>query len=197
MVKAVLLALMLPVAAWAQKNYNPETQVRFGLLKADFTIAPGWDVHEGMTNIYLHGGLAYYLGRRISLESDGYYFIDTQGDGRLMHNHNVFFGMAYHRPFKRFDPFIGLQPGISLIQMRRDNANLIDSWVTQSTLKPAPAISATIGFNLYIWKYVHFLTSLRYVHAEHPVEWGQNLPLDEFRISFGLCWNVNTVRNKE
>lgn len=194
MVRLMIMAVLLPVAAVAQKNYDPNTQVRFGLMKGNLTIAPGWDLHEGKTNIYLHGILSYYMSRRIALESDAYYFIDTQGDGRLMHNHNVFFGFSYHRPYRRFDPYIGLQPGIAIIQMRRPDNDLIDTWVTQSNLKPAPAISATLGFNLYVWKYVHFMGQLRYVHAEHPVEWGETLPLDEFRLSFGISWNVNTVR---
>jgi hypothetical protein len=65
-----------------------------------------------------------------------------------------------------------------------------------STLRASPAISVAAGFNYYVWRYIHFMANLKYVHAKHPTEWGTNYALDEFRISVGLGWNVNMIKRK-
>jgi hypothetical protein len=183
---------------WNKKESNGDDIIRKGLVRAQMTISPGWTIGLKNTNIFLQGDLEYYVTRKVSIKGDMAYFLDTQGGGSLKHNHSLFFGANYHFPYKRFDPYVGLHPGASVIQMRNLAAVSPEMIYTEreSTLKVAPAVSVTTGFNVYIWKYLHFLGKLTYVHASHPTEWGNTYALDEFRIAFGLGWNVNLIRNK-
>ena len=184
--------------AFGQKNRTERTGddiIRKGLLRAQGTISPAWTLADGNTNIYLQGDMEYFASRRVSIKGDMAYFLDTQGDGYLKMNHSLFFGAQYHFPIKRFDPYIGLHPGASLIQVRNPNVGTSENPVASvSKMKVAPAISETAGFNFYVWKYIHFLGKVTYVNARHSTEWGTTYALDEFRIAFGLGWNVNVMK---
>ncbi len=198
---ASLLLLLVSTLAFGQKNSAQLTGddiIRNGLLRAQATISPGWDISDGKTNIYVQGDCEYYVHRTISIKGDIAYFLDTQGDGYLKHNHSLFFGAQYHFPIKRFDPYIGFSPGASLIQARNPAIATpeIDVAYGESILKVSPAISVSTGFNFFVWKYLHFMANVKYVHAKHPTEWGVQYALNEFRISFGVGWNVNVLKKK-
>lgn len=200
--KTMLLTVLLLVSsiAFGQKKNRPELTgediVRKGLLRAQITLSPGWTIADGNTNLYLQGDMEYFLQNRVSLKGDVSYFLDTQGAGYLKHNHSLFFGAQYHFPFKRFDPYIGLHPGVSLIQAKSaalgTGENPAD--ISVSILKVSPAVSVATGFNFYVWRHIHFMANVKYVHAKHTAEWRTNYALDEFRISFGLGWNVNMIK---
>jgi outer membrane protein W len=197
-----LLLLLVATTAFGQRKPRPELTgediVRKGLLRAQGTISPGWTIGDGNTNMYLQGDMEYMLQNKVSLKGDVSYFIGSVGSKLLKHNHSLFFGAQYHMPYKRFDPYIGLHPGVSVIQMRNPNLGTpeIDVAVAESNLKVSPAVSVSTGFNFYVWRYIHFMANLKYVHAIHATEWGTNYGLDEIRISFGLGWNVNLLKRK-
>ncbi|MGB0918803.1 MAG: hypothetical protein ACPGU4_14510 [Flavobacteriales bacterium] len=199
----VLVVFMSFQPAIGQKKNRPELNgediIRKGLVRAQMTISPGWTIADGNTNLYLQGDMEYFLQDKVTLKGDVSYFIGTVGDGYLKHNHSLFFGAQYHFPVKRFDPYIGLHPGVSLVQARNPIASTpeIDVAYSESVMKASPAISVATGFNFYVWRYIHFMANVKYVHAKHPTEWGTNYALDEFRISFGLGWNVNMIKRRK
>ncbi len=201
--RASLLLMLVSTLAFGQKKNRPELTgediLRKGLVRAQMTISPGWTIADGNTNLYLQGDMEYFLQDKISLKGDISYFLDTQGDGYLKHNHSLFFGAQYHFPYKRFDPYIGFHPGVSLIQAKNPTIGTDENPVeySVSNLKASPAISVATGFNYYVWRYIHFMANVKYVHAKHPTVWGTNYALDEFRISFGLGWNVNMIKRKK
>jgi hypothetical protein len=198
----MILIMLIATSAMAQRKPRPELTgediIRKGLLRAQGTISPGWTIADGNTNIYLQGDMEYFLQDKVTLKGDISYFIGSVGSKLLKHNHSLFFGAQYHMPYKRFDPYIGLHPGISVVQMRNPNLGTpeIDIAVAESNMKVAPAISVSTGFNFYVWRYIHFMANLKYVHTRHATEWGASYALDEFRISFGLGWNVNILKRK-
>lgn len=204
MVRSITLLLMLVSSlAFGQKNWNrPEPDgddiIRKGLIKAQMTIAPGWTIGQKHTNIFLQGDLEYYITRKVSIKGDVHYFLATQNGSNMLHNHSLFFGANYHFPIKRFDPYLGLHPGASVIQIRNpiEQDPEFELAYSESTLKVAPAVSAVAGFNYYVWKFLHFTGKVTYVHANHPTEWGTNYALNEFRLSFGLGWNVNAIAQR-
>jgi hypothetical protein len=120
--RASLLLLLVSTLAFGQKKNRPELTgkdiLRKGLVRAQVTISPGWTIADGNTNLYLQGDMEYFLQDKVSLKGDISYFIATVGDGYLKHNHSLFFGAQYHFPVKRFDPYIGFHPGVSLVQAK-------------------------------------------------------------------------------
>ncbi len=201
--RASLLLMLVSTLAFGQKKNRPELEgadiIRKGLVRAQATLSPGWTIVDGNTNLYLQGDMEYFLENRVSLKGDISYFLDTQGNGYLKHNHSLFFGAQYHFPIKRFDPYIGFHPGISLIQAKNPSIGTTELPVaySESVLKAAPAISVATGFNYYVWRYIHFMVNVKYVHAKHPTEWATTYALDEFRVSFGLGWNVNMMKQRK
>lgn len=200
--RLLLLMTLLTDQSFAQNNANsgpnePEI-IRKGLLRAQATISPGWTVGRTETNIFLHGDLEGYISRSVSVKGDIAYYLGTQGATWLKHNHSLFFGANYHFPVGRFDPYIGLQPGVSIIQVRNTVIDNAEQTYTsrESVLKAAPAVAVSTGFNFYVWKYIHFLGRVTYVHANHPTQWGTNHALHDIRVAFGLGWNVNLVKAK-
>lgn len=198
-----VLLMLISSHSIAQKNWNkPEPEgddiIRKGLIKAQMTIAPGWNIGEKNTNIFLQADLEYYVTRQVSIIGDVHYFLGTQNGNNLLHNHSLFFGANYHFPCRRFNPYIGLHPGASVIQIRHPNANDPETDLGRdvSNMKVAPAISAVAGFNYYVWKFLHFTGKVTFVHANHPTEWGKNHAFNEFRLSFGLGWNVNAIAKR-
>lgn len=200
---ASLLLLLVSTLAFGQKRNRPELTgqdiIRKGLVRAQGTISPGWTIADGNTNLYLQGDMEYFLQDKVTLKGDISYFIGTVGDGYLKHNHSLFFGAQYHFPVKRFDPYIGFHPGVSFVQATNPIASTpeIDVTYSESVMKASPAISVATGFNFYVWRYIHFMANVKYVHAKHATEWGTNYALDEFRISFGLGWNVNMIKRRK
>lgn len=199
---AIMVLILISSQTFGQKKNRAELTgediIRKGLVRAQGTISPGWTIANGTTNLYLQGDLEYYLENRVSLKGDISYFIGSVGSKEMKQNHSLFFGAQYHFPYKRFDPYVGLHPGASLIQMRNmemPNAELAET-ITESQMKIAPAVSVSTGFNYYVWRYIHFMANVKYVHATHTTEWGATTALDEFRISFGLGWNVNLRKKK-
>lgn len=193
-----LLLLLASTLAFGQrhgKELSGDDIIRSGLLRGQATITPGWIIGRKATNLYLSGDINYRLHRHVSLVADGHYFLDGFGGNdneAIEHNHNILFGAAYHFPHKRFDPFVSFQPGIGYVQVKQ-NVTLGDLPVAQLTSKAkfAPVISAAVGFHYYVWKHIHFMGMLRYVHAQHPTEWNSVIDANELRLSFGLGWNVN------
>jgi len=200
MKRALTLLILTSSLAFGQNDKDEDSSnlIRKGLLRAQGTISPAWTFSNTNTNIYLQGDLEFFASRRVSIKGDIAYFINTQGGGNLKQNHSLFFGAQYHFPYKRFDPYIGFHPGVSLIQVQRSNfsVNDFDFPIGTSKAKIAPTVSVSAGFNFYVWKYFHFLANVKYVHARHPTEWGTNFTLNEIRLAIGLGWNLNLLKKR-
>ena len=189
---ALLIAFIsLPVLA--QKD--SARYVHKHLLRAQATISPGMLLESKARNIYIHGNLEYYADETISLRGDGYYFVSSFGNTNhfLMH-HSLFSGASYHIKTKNhFDPYIGIQPGISITQAFYntcpDGAMCFAPPRLQDSYSFNPLISGVIGFNYYAQQVFHIFGEARYVHGTHLSELGP-LSLDEVRLSFGLGFNI-------
>ncbi len=188
--RAIIIILFLFSSAGAFAQQPKFDVLRKGLFRSQLTISPGFMLSGGSPNIYLHGGFEYFLKDEVSFSGHGFWFIDSQKTGNLKHNSSVLWGLRYHFPWreKKIDSFIGLEPGIGLVQAKNSES--------VSVLKATPLITASAGFTFYVWKFFNFFVETRYIHGHHSSEWNQTYKLDEFRISAGLGWNVNLIRKK-
>jgi len=198
LIKPYILLLFAPSFLFAQEKQNGF--VDEGLLRADGAFSIGIMPRYSGKNIYLNGSLEYYVDAHFSIRSDSYYLL--QGNGVFDKNHSLFTGGVYHfETNSRFDPYLGLQPGISYSQPIPINYHNIElggnDTVTSSQSTPDgrynPAIAMSIGFNYYASKFFHLFIHLKYTYARHISD-VPPLPLDEFKIAFGLGWNLRVKK---
>jgi len=158
--------------------------VRKGLLSARATISTNYlsSLQESYHSI--HGNIEAYVSDKISLSGEGYYsFTDNT---LLEFNHKGFFGANYHFFNKNNDWYIGIQPGLAYTKMRQ----AINTPNMQAGLNPV--FSATLGYNLYFFKYFHFFVQSRLILGEH--HYYPTFNVNELCLSAGLGFNINTIK---
>lgn len=189
-------------ARFSNKEMELAVFKRPTLLAVTATISPGIMLRPVISNIYFQGTIEYYTEDRISLRTDGYYYINTIEDYKpFKKNHSLFIGGSYHLFEKsQFDPFIGFQPGIAMSQKAASDVCLPDERIdmcAESNITYNPLISGIIGFNYYAKKTFHLFAGVRYINGRHLSNSPVLLNLDEIRFSFGLGLNIRTKKDKK
>jgi hypothetical protein len=188
-------------AAFAQENPR---FVNKGLLRAQGNVSSGVMLKSPGTNIYIHGDLEYYFEPNISIRSESYYFLGTYNSGpTFAMNHSNFAGVMYHFPAHgKFDPYIGIQPGIALSQLAKpvllaaDSAQWSPYSVSSYSTAFSPLFSASAGFNYYAYKFFNLFIHVKYVAGKHLSDI-QPESLSELKMTFGLGWNIWVIRKNK
>lgn len=180
--------------------FSQEQSSRFagkGLLRAQGNISSGAMFQSPGTHIYIHGDLEYYVETDISIRGESYYFLSTyNAEPVFKMNHSNFAGVMYHFPTKgKFDPYVGIQPGISLSQLAKPV--FLNTFTEQqppysaSVYKPnfSPLFSASAGFNYYAYKFFNLFIHVKYVTGRH-LSGVRPESLSEIKLTFGLGWNI-------
>jgi hypothetical protein len=159
-------------------------------LRAMGTLAPGFFT-SGATAVYFAGDFDYYLNERISVNGEGHYFLsDLHGNPQIINYHALLAGVNYHfTESKQFDPFIGMQPGLGLVE----GVRLIG--MSPSRFEAVPLLSFCAGTNFYVGSIFHFFVKVRYLQGHSLSATDYKVPLGEFRLMAGLGFNVG-VRDK-
>lgn len=194
----LLMALLFPILIYAQLN-EKERVPKKGLLRAQANIATGKMLSYNQGSIYVCGDLEYYLDAKTSLRGESFYFINATNktaEQKLIMNHSIFSGAMFHLPTKgNLDPFIGIQPGLSITQIQSDffDSNVQEIFEVKSTLTASPLLSAIAGLQYYAPKYFHLFANVRYVKGAHLGNTGR-YNLDEMRFTFGLGFNLSFIK---
>ncbi len=175
-----------------------------GLLRAQGNLSSGVMLKSPGTNIYIHGDLEYYLEPNISIRGESYYFLSTYNAAPAFKmNHSNFAGVMYHFTTNgKFDPYIGIQPGIALTQLAKpvllDSDTLQWSSYTVSAYSRnfSPLFSASAGFNYYAYKFFHLFVHVKYVTGKHLSDIHPE-SLNELKMTFGLGWNIWLIRKNK
>ncbi|MGD0712073.1 MAG: hypothetical protein ABR968_12950 [Bacteroidales bacterium] len=188
----VLLILALPNFLFAQKMDTTTSLSHLLIVQA--TISPGfWFYKKGLWNSYFHCTLEWCFDKRVSVRADGSYFFSSQGYAQgdyqpIRTNNSLLLGAFYHCPKKKGDFYFGIQPGAACVQQNTYKFN--DSIIKNPQLKVVPLITATVGANYFFWKYMNMFAGIKYIHGTYIPPYGNTIPLDEIRISFGIGWHV-------
>ena len=188
MILKLLLVLIIPNLLIGQETDQASLLNKTLIVQA--TISPGFMFYKGgLTNNYFHATSEWCFDNRTSIRADGSYFFTTQGDYKpFKMNHSLLLGAFYHFPKNKCDFYIGIQPGAACVKQSAYTYN--DSLITNSNLKVAPILTATIGANYFFWKYMNLFVAFKFVHGTHISDYGESIPLDELRISAGLGWQI-------
>lgn len=182
----VLVGILLSVIY--AKAEEP-TIIRKGLLRTQITISPAILFKSKQSLFYLHGNFEAYVTKNISIAGDAFFSLGNAfaGQPTFKFNHNIFFGASYHVVKNNNDFYVGLQPGISITKLLASSDNL-----TPMKTGVNPVVSAIVGYNYYVHRYLHFFVQSRFVIGQHL--YNARKDLSEFRFSAGLGLNINAIK---
>jgi hypothetical protein len=199
----ILLLVLTSITLYAQQG---ETQfIRKHLLRADASIVAGVLFKDNINNVHVNGNLEYYLDTKISVRGDCNYMLGSSGftadSMGLKDNHSVMLGAAYHfHTNTHFDPYIILQPGFaytSSYNARYSNGAQDNSKTVYYKPVISPLATAGLGFNYYFQRFAHLFLETRYVYGQHLSDAPKPISLQEFRITFGLGFNLFVIKEKK
>ncbi len=186
--KILLILIVLPNFMFSQEN---ETQIADkGLLRAMGIMSFGQLTNHKQTNLYLTGNLEYFTNPTITARGDVYYYLKSGEKQMLNQNHQLFAGASYHfTTHSKLIPYLGIQPGIAITQSNEVSINM------KNEVSITPLVSGVAGFNYFATNWFHLFIDGRYVSGKHL---SNNTPisLNEFRLSFGLGFNLNVLKKK-
>ncbi len=203
MKKIILLTLILSIAKASFSQDEKQQYIRKGLLRAMGTISPGILLSENASTYSLQGNLEYYVADNISLRGDVFYHTEGKGkDNSAVFEPyaSLFSGASYHiKTNNHFDPYIGIQPGLGRVRNTRNfgRPDFIDSlYPVRPKFFYAPLASSYIGFNYYFENIFHLFGEMRYLNGKDFSDAYHTYSLSELRFSFGLGFNINTLKKK-
>lgn len=147
------------------------------------TLSLGWSNSAPEQNLYVHGSNDLYVSERVSFRGDAYWFAGEQTQqSRLVANHNILAGPAFHFGKGRVDPFVSFQPGVAFTR----SEFRVDGEATKSNWKVSPVASLTVGTRYFVSRNFHFFAEGRQMAGSHLSDDPRTIGLAETRISFGL-----------
>lgn len=161
------------------------------LIATAVAFTPSRIMNESKTMYYAHGSLIFYTTPRLSVRGDGSFsFREYQGDAIAIRYHSTFLGLCYH--FTKngaFDPFIGIQPGISFFERSVFNGIPVDK-----TKEILPNASVVVGLNFFVNHFFNLFGNVRYVYGQPATNPTIGTGLHEIRLAFGL--GINLVQSR-
>jgi hypothetical protein len=161
-----------------------------GLVKTTGTIAPGFRVSDGELTMSLHGYLEYFMEEHVSWRGDGFYYMGEQEKPiSIYKNSTLKWGAFYHfhKPKRRLDLYVGLQPGLNFVQPVVQDADDRDYYYK---LQVVPVASGVAGLNFHFGDFFNMFIEGTYIGARYMGNGLTKVNASEFRISGGLGFHI-------
>lgn len=170
------------VATWLHAQNVYEGQ-RAGLIQTTGSIYPSVQLNTAGVNYYVGGHMMIHLDDHYSFRGDIYTLAGSKNKPSYINDHTqIQAGFTRNFPFKRLDPFVGLQVGVSMIET---NARLGSNYHASFSLLE--------GVQFHVYKFFYFFAEIQYTHQQDPV---YTRPLDQFMGTGGLGIQLPTKRVK-
>ena len=187
----ILCFLTLGSIAQDKDRYTQDYSNRFvsdGLLRFQGNLAFGTPLTRKATNMYFAGDVDYYLKENVSVNGGIFFFVNEYGGQDVFkQNHSLFAGFSYHfSTDNHLDPYVGVQPGISLSQLNADSPLFLDD-ITLSSFKSTinPLFSVNAGVNFFANKYFNVFVNVKYQRGKHFSDISAQ-SLEELKLTLGL-----------
>ncbi len=170
---------------------------RHGILSAQATIAPGFYLVDGLSDITVHGDLEYFVNDRISVRGDGYYMVDYLGDAGVMDERmTLYSGFSYYlTEGKALSPFVGVAPGVGIAT--GDELYFQQNQIQYVSGKAGvfPLISTVVGCYYFAGNWFHIFGQARFSAGTYATEYSAH-KAGQLQLSFGLGFNLNTRKSR-
>lgn len=183
--KKILTALFVFIAVAV--SAQPIVESRKGNVRSQGNLAGGYLFSQKAFGAYLAGDLDVFIDDHVSITGAGWYgFKLTDNESGLLHNHAIFSGFNYH-PMKkgRWDPFIGISPGVGITQVRFNDSE----GISNTTTGLAPLVSGEVGCNYYVGSVFNFFVKARGITGHFRGDAPSPVALNEIKLTAGLGWN--------
>lgn len=195
----LVAVLLLVNSTQAQKKRTTRITIweeRKGCVRSQGNLAAGYLFQPKQVAAYLTGDVDVFVDNRVSVNGQIWASFVTTAPNRagITANHSVFWGMNYHfLPKGRFDPYIGLTPGVGLVR-----ANYFDGEAfRKSAFAPVPLVSAQVGMNYYVGWIFHFFAKVQGVSGVFFKDVPRANRLEELKFTAGLGWNMRLWKPKK
>lgn len=166
MVRSIVFAfLVLGTSAFAQDVANGE---RAGLLEVSGSIYPTVSLNQKNVMNFVGGHTAFQFDEHYSFRGDLLTFTSTQSGSPLFNDYFLIeAGFLRNFTSKRFDYFVGIELGLSRVQLYRDPENMIQN------APPVPkyyqsVLDLTTGFKFHVSNYFYFYAETKLLNNHHP-----------------------------
>lgn len=166
MVKVLSAAACLIVfSGFAQEVEHGERQ---GLLEVSGSIYPTFSMNRKSAMNFVGGHFAYQVDHKYSFRGDALVMTSTQS-GTPVYNDYFLIEAGFLRNFtvKRFDYFVGLEFGLSAMQMYEYPENNI-LVATQEPRYYQPVWDLTTGFKFHASQYFYFYAEAKLLNNRNP-----------------------------
>lgn len=179
----VRLGILLVAIAGCFQLYAQDNE-RDWRINTTLAFSPGL-LTENTQSIQLHGYVGF-MKNRIHVRGDGFYLLNQFGDRpRFSMNHQLYFGAFYHFMDKKFQPYVGFQPGIAIAQSSEYGTLNDATGEIEYKIATSPVGSPVAGFAYYGEKWFYLFFESRFIFGKHTTNTYPTY-LDELRFSFGL-----------
>lgn len=205
MLKQIFILLIICASFQSNAQQEEAQFIHKHLVRADASIVAGVLFKDNINNVHVNGNLEYYLDTKISVRGDCNYMLGSSGltidSMGLKDNHSVMLGAVYHfHTNNHFDPYFILQPGFAYTSSYNGRYSALSQDNTKTIYyKPviSPLATAGLGFNYYFQRFAHLFLETRYVYGQHLSNAPKPISLQEFRITFGLGFNLFVIKEKK
>lgn len=172
--KKKIIAIVVITFVFSSKAQNIYDGERAGLLQTTASIYPSVQLNTAGVNYYVGGHMNFHFDDKYSFRGDIYALAGSKEKPSYIHTHTqVQAGFMRYFPVKRFDPFVGLQMGLSALDMNERPKEMVYN----------ASVSILAGVNFHVYKYFYFFAEFQYTHQQDP--W-HTRPLDQFMGTGGL-----------
>lgn len=183
------IALILGLVIISNVQSQSIIEDRTGFVNSQGNIAAGYLFVQKQPAAYIIGESEIFVKNQIALTGSAWFFVPvSRKPTGLKANHTFTWGFNYHFLKKgRFDPYVGLTPGISIVRVAYNTA---DGELKKAPFGVAPLFSAAVGFNYYVGSIFHFFLKAQGVSGEFSGGAPNRTPLHEIKLTAGLGWNA-------
>lgn len=189
------LAVIFLVSFFSEAKAQRIWEVRKGSIRAQGNLGPGYLFAQKKVSAYVNGEMEIFFDDRFAYTGAvcASFLTIRKNETGIKANHAVFTGANFHflKP-NRFDPYIGLTPGIALVRAVYKQGDELKT----TPFSIAPLAALQIGCNYYVASFLHFFVKVQGVTGQMFSTLPSAQRLDEIKFMGGLGWNLRLWKPK-